>query len=126
VPTGGPPLQLRAWQRLSVRAAGLLVGIVSASRSEKGSSSSRSRGSSAKRLMRRLGLAGVVRGRKRTVTTVPDPATARPPDLVTRQVTAVRPNPLWVADLTYVATWRGFVYVAFDSEGVQSGLLPLV
>jgi putative transposase len=37
----------------------------------------------------------------------------RPPDLVTRQFTATRPNQLWVADLTYVATWRGFVYVAF-------------
>jgi putative transposase len=65
------------------------------------------------RLMRRLGLAGVVRGRKFTVTTIPDTAVARPPDLVTRQFTAVRPNQLWVADLTYVATWRGFVYVAF-------------
>ena len=65
------------------------------------------------RLMRRLGLAGAVRGRKFTVTTTPGPATARPPDLVTRHFTAVRPNQLWVADLTYVATWRGFVYVAF-------------
>ena len=65
------------------------------------------------RLMRRRGLAGVVRGRKFTVTTRPDVAAARPPDLVTRQFTAERPNQLWVADLTYVATWRGFVYVAF-------------
>src|SRR6266481_3691810 len=65
------------------------------------------------RLMRRLGLAGVVRGRKFTVTTSPDTAAARPPDLVTRQFKAGRPNQLWVADLTYVATWRGFVYVAF-------------
>jgi transposase InsO family protein len=65
------------------------------------------------RLMRRLGLAGAVRGRKFTVTTIPETAAARPPDLVTRQFTAVRPNQLWVADLTYVATWRGFVYVAF-------------
>jgi transposase InsO family protein len=65
------------------------------------------------RLMRRLGLAGVVRGRKFKVTTIPDTATTRPPDLVTRQFTATRPNELWVADLTYVATWRGFVYVAF-------------
>ena len=47
------------------------------------------------------------------MTTIPDTAAARPADLVTRQFTAVRPNPLWVADLTYVATWRGFVYVAF-------------
>jgi putative transposase len=65
------------------------------------------------RLMRRLGLAGVVRGRKFKVTTIPDTAMRRPPDLVTRQFTAIRPNQLWVADLTYVATWRGFVYVAF-------------
>jgi putative transposase len=65
------------------------------------------------RLMRRLGLAGVVRGRRFTGTTIPDTAAARPPDLVTRQFQAVRPNQLWVADLTYVATWRGFVYVAF-------------
>jgi transposase InsO family protein len=65
------------------------------------------------RLMRRLGLRGVVRGRKFKVTTIPDPAATRPRDLVARQFTAVRPNQLWVADLTYVATWRGFVYVAF-------------
>jgi len=65
------------------------------------------------RLMHRLGLAGVVRGRKFKVTTIVDPAAARPRDLVTRQFNAARPNQLWVADLTYVATWRGFVYVAF-------------
>ena len=65
------------------------------------------------RLMRRLGLAGAVRGRKFAATTLAATAAARPPDLVTRQFTAVRPNQLWVADLTYVATWRGFVYVAF-------------
>jgi transposase InsO family protein len=65
------------------------------------------------RLMRRLGLAGVVRGRKLKVTTIPDVAAARPLDLVTRHFRAERPNQLWVADLTYVATWRGFAYVAF-------------
>ena len=65
------------------------------------------------RLMRRLGLAGVVRGRKYKVTTLPDPTATRPPDLVARQFKAVQPNELWVADLTYVATWCGFVYVAF-------------
>jgi putative transposase len=65
------------------------------------------------RLMRSLGLAGVVRGRRFTVTTTPDLAAARPPDLVARQFTAARPNQLGVADLIYVATWRGFVYVAF-------------
>jgi putative transposase len=63
--------------------------------------------------MRRLGLAGAVRGRRFTVTTIPEAAAGRPPDLVTRKFTAVRPNQLWVADLTYVPTWRGFVYVAF-------------
>ena len=52
-------------------------------------------------------------GRKGPVTTIPETATGRPPDLVTRQFTAARLNQLWVADLTYVATWRGFVYVAF-------------
>ncbi|MCC6317904.1 MAG: DDE-type integrase/transposase/recombinase [Gemmatimonadaceae bacterium] len=53
-----------------------------------------------------------MRGR-RVRTTIPDPVTERPQDLVQRDVTATRPNQLWVADLTYVATWRGFVYVAF-------------
>src|SRR5882672_8562639 len=65
------------------------------------------------RLMRRLGLQGTVRGRSFKVTTIADTAALRPADLVTRQFKAIRPNQLWVADLTYVATWRGFVYVAF-------------
>jgi putative transposase len=65
------------------------------------------------RLMRRLGLRGAVRGRAFTITTTPDEAATRPADLVQRTFTATRPNQLWVADLTYVATWRGFVYVAF-------------
>ena len=64
------------------------------------------------RLMRQLGLRGAVRGRM-FKTTVPGDAAARPADLVQRAVVATRPNELWVADLTYVATWRGFVYVAF-------------
>jgi len=64
------------------------------------------------RLMRDLGLRGVVRGR-RTTTTIPDALAARPRDLVERDFRATRPNQLWVADLTYVATWRGFAYVAF-------------
>jgi transposase InsO family protein len=63
--------------------------------------------------MRELGLRGAVRGRAWKVTTQSDPAGARPADLVDRQFTATRPNQLWVADFTYVATWRGFVYVAF-------------
>lgn len=46
-------------------------------------------------------------------TTVPDDALDRPLDRVNRHFNALRPNALWVADLTYVPTWRGFVYVAF-------------
>jgi transposase InsO family protein len=64
------------------------------------------------RLMRAMGLQGVVRGKKLR-TTVPDPASACPLDRVNRQFKAERPNRLWVADFTYVATWSGFVYVAF-------------
>jgi transposase InsO family protein len=65
------------------------------------------------RLMRAMGLHGAVRGRAWRVTTQADGAGARPADRVDRQFTATRPNQLWVADFTYVATWRGFVYVAF-------------
>jgi transposase InsO family protein len=64
------------------------------------------------RLMREMGLQGAVRG-KRFKTTISDDLSARPLDLVDRDFTASRPNQLWVSDLTYVATWRGFVYVAF-------------
>lgn len=64
------------------------------------------------RLMKRLGLEGVRRG-KRCKTTIPDEAAHKPLDLVQREFTASRPNQLWVADITYVATWSGFVYVAF-------------
>jgi transposase InsO family protein len=66
-----------------------------------------------RRLMRALGLRGAVRGRAWTTTTQPTPAADRPADLVARQFSATRPNQLWVADFTYVATWRGFVYAAF-------------
>ena len=65
------------------------------------------------RLRRRLGLRGATRGRAFTITTRGDETTERPADLVQRAFTATRPNQLWVADLTYVATWRRFVYVAF-------------
>jgi putative transposase len=64
------------------------------------------------RLMREMGMQGVVRGRTPR-TTIPDKASLRPADLVQRKFTADGPNRLWVADLTYVATWLGFVYVAF-------------
>jgi transposase InsO family protein len=62
--------------------------------------------------MRQLGLQGVRRGKPHKTTT-PDQAADRPADLVDRDFSAARPNQLWVADLTYVATWAGFVYVAF-------------
>jgi transposase InsO family protein len=65
------------------------------------------------RLMREMGLRGAVRGRAWIVTTRADDTAARPADLVDRQFVATRPNHLWVADFTYVATWGGFVYVAF-------------
>jgi putative transposase len=61
--------------------------------------------------MGELGLVGVCRGKPHRTTT-PDTAAPRPPDLVERGFSAQRPNQLWVADLTYVATWSGFVYVA--------------
>ncbi|MEE4109796.1 MAG: IS3 family transposase, partial [Halieaceae bacterium] len=64
------------------------------------------------RLMKRLGLEGTRRGR-RCRTTIPDSDLVRPADLVRRQFVAERPNQLWVADITYVATWSGFAYVAF-------------
>jgi len=64
------------------------------------------------RLMKRLGIQGVMRGAK-CWTTVSDDALTRPADLVNREFTAIRPNQLWVADITFVATWAGFVYVAF-------------
>ena len=64
------------------------------------------------RLMRSLGLQGAVRGRK-CRTTIADDSAERPLDHVNRQFQAMRPNELWVADFTYVATWSGFVYVAF-------------
>jgi putative transposase len=64
------------------------------------------------RLMRTMGLQGVVRG-KRVRTTISNAAAACPLDRVNRQFKAPRPNALWVSDFTYVATWVGFVYVAF-------------
>ena len=67
------------------------------------------------RLMRELGLRGAVRGRPRR-TTVADAAAERPRDLVERRFSAPAPNRLWVADITYVRTWSGFVYAAFVTD----------
>ena len=64
------------------------------------------------RLMRELGLEGVIRGQRRR-TTIPETTAPRPPDLVDRDFTADRPDQLWVADMTYVRTWSGWAYVAF-------------
>jgi len=67
---------------------------------------------SVERLMAELGLQGVIRG-KPVRTTIGDKAAPCPLDHVNRQFHAPRPNALWVSDFTYVATWSGFVYVAF-------------
>ena len=64
------------------------------------------------RLMRALGLRGAVRGR-RVKTTIPEAHRERAQDWVNRTFTVSRPNALWVADLSFIATWRGLVYVAF-------------
>ena len=64
------------------------------------------------RLMQRLQIQGVLRGKK-VRTTIPDDLAARPSDLVNRQFKADRPNQLWVSDFTYVSTWQGWLYVAF-------------
>ena len=74
------------------------------------------------RLMRDLGLRGARRGRK-VRTTVPDPAAARPADLVRRQFSPAAPDRLWVADCTYVPTWAGMVYVAFVIDAYSRRIL---
>ncbi len=67
------------------------------------------------RLMRELGLVGVKRGGYK-VTTIADPTVDRPADLVDRKFVATRPDELWVADITYVATRAGFAYVSFVTD----------
>jgi putative transposase len=67
------------------------------------------------RIMRSVGVRGVKRS-KTVFTTRADPAGQRPHDLVQRQFTAAAPRRLWVADVTYVATWSGFAYVAFVTD----------
>ncbi len=74
------------------------------------------------RLMRQLGIRGVVRGAKRRTTTPADPVD-RPADLVNRDFTAPAPNRLWVADLTYVATWAGFCYAAFIIDAYSRAIV---
>jgi len=64
------------------------------------------------RIMRERGMVGVQRGKK-IFTTTPDANAARPADLVNRDFTAAAPDQLWLADITYVPTWQGFVYVSF-------------
>ena len=70
---------------------------------------------SVERLMRQMGLCGRVRGRRRR-TTISDGRASERPDLVDRVFEANAPNQLWVADITYVATWSGFAYVAFVTD----------
>ena len=86
---------LRTWVRQGERDAGQRPGLTTEERE------------------RLKGLQGAVRGRAWVTTTRPAPATDRPADLVDRNFAAPRPNQLWVSDFTYVATWAGFVYVAF-------------
>ena len=74
------------------------------------------------RLMRALGIHGVVRGKPRR-TTIPDQADQRPADLVNRDFTAPAPNRLWVADLTDVPTWAGFCYAAFIIDAYSRAIV---
>jgi putative transposase len=74
------------------------------------------------RLMRQAGLAGRIRGKGRK-TTIADTTVPRPGDLVDRNFTVAAPNRLWVADITYVATWRGFSYVAFVIDAFSRRIL---
>ncbi len=64
------------------------------------------------RLMKEMGIEGVIRGKK-VKTTIPDKSAPCPMDRVNRKFRVPAPNMLWVSDFTYVATWTGFVYVAF-------------
>jgi len=68
------------------------------------------------RLMRALGLRGVLRGKTSVRTTVGDDTASRPADLVARQFRAPAPNRLWVSDLPYVKSHSGWVYVAFITD----------
>lgn len=74
------------------------------------------------RLMRTAGLQGAVRGKVKR-TTIPDPAAERARDLVNRRFSPPAPDRLWVADLTYVSTWSGWVYVAFVVDAFARRIL---
>jgi putative transposase len=74
------------------------------------------------RLMRDLGLRGVRRGVVKR-TTIPDHSSARPADLVARKFAPTAPDTLWVADITYVSTWSGWVYVAFVTDAYARRIL---
>ena len=74
------------------------------------------------RLMRAAGLTGAVRGKVKR-TTIADPAAQRPQDLVQRRFTTAAPDRLWVADITYVSTWSGWVYVAFVIDAYARRIL---
>ena len=74
------------------------------------------------RLMRSAGLVGVRRGKVKR-TTIPDPAGARAADLVGRRFAPAAPDRLWVADITYVSTWAGWVYVAFVTDAYARRIL---
>ena len=66
--------------------------------------------------MGELGIRGAVRGKPRRTTIAAEDPAVRPADLVDRQFTVAGPNRLWVADITYVRTWSGFVYVSFVTD----------
>ena len=74
------------------------------------------------RLMKIEGLTGAVRGKVKK-TTIPDPAADRARDLVGRDFAPTAPDRLWVADLTYVSTWSGWVYVAFVTDAYARRIL---
>ena len=74
------------------------------------------------RLMRGLGLTGAVRGKTKR-TTIPSELSPRPADLVERVFAAPAPNRLWVADITYVSTWAGFVYTAFVIDAFSRAIV---
>lgn len=74
------------------------------------------------RLMHAAGLAGAIRGKTKR-TTIADPAADRARDLVNRDFAPLAPDRLWVADITYVSTWSGWVYVAFVTDAYARRIL---